>query len=216
MDTLGSRLRYIRKEISRLNQSDFAKLLEIPLDSLGRYERDAMNPSADIITLYVKKIDFSPEWLLTGEGDPLKTSSPQDDVETVLVPLVNATLSAGGGSFEIDGNVERYLSFRYAFLKRKGSIKDMIVMAVAGDSMEPEIKDKDTVLIDQSQTRFVANGIYAVAIENMLYLKKVNARAGKIILESINPDYPPMQISPCDIETARVLGRAIWWCREAV
>lgn len=148
-------------------------------------------------------------------GEKQSEPSP-DDIEVVMVPLVNATLSAGGGSFEVDGNVQRHIAFRHDFLSRKGCIKDMVLMTVAGDSMDPEIKDKDTVLIDQSQTQFVANGIYAVSLQDMLYLKRVNARPDKIILESINPDYPPMPISPCDIDTTRVLGRAIWWCRDAV
>lgn len=71
MDTLGSRLLHIRKYVSKLNQKDFSELLDIPINSIGRYERNDMKPSADVIIQYLKKVNFNVEWLLTGEGDPL-------------------------------------------------------------------------------------------------------------------------------------------------
>ncbi len=217
MESLGSRLRYIRINICNLKQKEFADLLSIPQDTLGRYERNAIKPSSDILILYTIKVDFNTHWLLTGKGNPLNGGDilQEEDVELCMIPLVSASLSAGNGSFEVEGNIEKHLAFRRDFLRSKGSIKDMVLMKVSGDSMEPEIKDRDTVLVDQSQKRFVANGIYAVGFGETIYLKKINALPNKIVLESINKKYEPITIELHDIEdSVRILGRAVWWCRE--
>ncbi|WP_027188694.1 LexA family transcriptional regulator [Desulfovibrio cuneatus] len=139
------------------------------------------------------------------------------DCEITLVPMVEAVLSAGGGSFETGGVTDRRYAFRSDFLQRKGQASQMVLMRVAGDSMEPEIKDSDVVLIDQSNKRLLPNGIYAVAVEDMVYLKRVNALPGKIILTSYNELYAPIEVETNgDLEdSVRIIGRVVWWCREA-
>ena len=58
--------------------------------------------------------------------------------------------------------------------------------------------------------------MYAVGVEDMVYLKNVRAVPGKIILSSSNRDYPPLEIDTRgDLESGiRIVGRAIWSCRE--
>jgi Predicted transcriptional regulator len=45
-------------------------------------------------------------------------------------------------------------------------------MRVDGDSMSPEIRDGDVVLIDQSQSTPQPSKIFAVGVEDMIYSKK--------------------------------------------
>ena len=140
-----------------------------------------------------------------------------DKIDIILIPLVEATLSAGQGSFEVSDKSERKYSFRRDFLQRKGNYKRMVLMRVGGDSMAPAIEDGDVVLLDQSQTAPVPGSIYAVGVEDMVYLKRVDARPGKLILYSDNQAYKPIEIDTRGdmAEQARIIGRAIWWCREA-
>ena len=174
-------------------------------------------PNAEDLEYIVQISSINPLWLFLGKGEPFEEEETlEEDIELCMIPLVAATLSAGNGSFEVDGNIEKHLAFRRDFLRAKGSIKDMVLMTVAGDSMSPDILHKDTVLIDQSQKRFVADGIYAVGFGETIYLKKINALPNKILLESINKQYEPIIIEQHEIEdSVRILGRAIWWCREA-
>ena len=134
------------------------------------------------------------------------------------VPAISLSLSAGHGNFiYIEENEERKtFAFSTAFLKQKGNPAEMVVMTVSGDSMSPEIRNGDMVLIDQSQKRLLPGKIYAVAVENFIYLKVVNTLPGKLVLSSFNKEYPPLDV---DIrgqmeDMVRVLGRAVWWCRE--
>ena len=232
MDTLGSRIKYVRGKES---QESFANSIGVSKGSLGGYERDENSPSADAVLKICSKANISAEWLLQGSGPmtrgeapvngkayPVHTEAGVDIIEAektsiVLIPMVEAVLSAGNGSLETAASSERKYSFREDFLRRKGDHKQMVLMRVAGDSMEPEIKDGDVVLIDQSQKRLRPNDIFAVAFEEMIYVKRVNAMPGKIILSSDNSElYPPFEVDTAgDLEESlRIIGRVIWLCRE--
>lgn len=139
-----------------------------------------------------------------------------EDCQIVMLPMVEARLSAGNGSFETGGNGERRYAFRTDFLMRKGQPASMVLMRVAGDSMEPEVHHNDVVLIDQSQRTPRPGGLYAVGVEDLVYLKVVNAAPGKLILTSYNAAYPPMEVDARgDLEDGiRIIGKAVWIGRE--
>lgn len=160
-------------------------------------------------------------------GDPIATAvlrpvAPDSNViecadcQIIMVPMVEARLSAGTGSFEVGENVERRYAFRTDFLMRKGQPSSMVLMRVTGNSMEPDIKHNDVVLIDQSQCTPRPGLLYAVGVEDLVYLKSVNAEPGKLILSSYNPDYPPLEIDARgDLSNGiRIIGRAVWVGRE--
>ncbi|GAB6035789.1 hypothetical protein JCM15519_03480 [Fundidesulfovibrio butyratiphilus] len=135
-----------------------------------------------------------------------------------LVPKVRARLAAGTGSLETEGDVVGYYAFRTEFLRRKGCARKMVMMDIAGDSMEPEIKDGDTVLIDEAQNEIIAGGLFAVGIDSNVLVKYVDALPGKIILRSRNNSYAPIEVSMTGdlADTVRIIGRVVWSCREYV
>jgi len=144
-------------------------------------------------------------------------SGPIEDTSKLfLVPLVEARLSAGGGSFEASDQIERHYAFRHDFLCRKGNPETMVLMRVTGDSMTPDINNDDVVLIDRQQTQLRPGKIYAVGVEDMVYLKTVNAAPKQIILSSINPLYAPIILETSEHfeDLVRIIGRAIWIGRE--
>ena len=82
--------------------------------------------------------------------------------------------------------------------------------------MEPEIKDGDVVLIDQSQMTPIPGKLYAVGVDEMVYIKEVNAMPGKLILSSHNKAYEALEVDARgDLATGiRIIGRAVWVGRE--
>jgi phage repressor protein C with HTH and peptisase S24 domain len=138
------------------------------------------------------------------------------DCELVMIPLVEAKLSAGNGSWETSGDSDRRYAFRSDFLRRKGNPSTMVLMRVAGDSMEPKIEHDDVVLVDTSQTVPHLGRMYAVAVEDLVYLKQVDAEPGKLILTSANSAYAPLEIDARgdQADGIRIIGRAIWVGRE--
>lgn len=138
------------------------------------------------------------------------------DCHLAMIPMVEARLSAGSGSFENGGAEERRYAFRTDFLSRKGQISQMVLMRVDGDSMEPEIHHGDVILIDQSQTTPRAGAMFAVGVEDLVYIKMVDSKPGKIILKSLNPAYEALEIDSRGdlVEGIRIIGKAIWLGRE--
>ena len=140
-----------------------------------------------------------------------------EDVDLKLIPMAEARLSAGNGSLEVNGNHERSYAFRIDFLLRKGNPDKMVLMRVAGDSMQPEIMDGDVVLLDQSKTNIIPGRIFAVGFEEAIYLKRIDMIPGKVILKSVNEEaYPPIELDMRGdmAEFFRVIGKVIWSGRE--
>ncbi len=238
MNTVAERIILARGTTSR---RAFAIEIGTTESTLRNYELGTTQPTAEFLEVLCNKLRILPEWLLLGSGpmrpdedapaprqaatqgmervvpgQQLKTVECQD-CEFTLVPLAEAVLSAGNGSFEAGGAIEEHYAFRTDWVRRKGQANQMVLMRVAGDSMAPEIKNKDLVLIDQSNKRLQPSFIYAVAVEDMVYLKQANAMPGKIILTSYNEQYAPIEIDTGgDMEdSVRIIGRVVWWCREA-
>jgi phage repressor protein C with HTH and peptisase S24 domain len=163
------------------------------------------------------------------EADNAPCTSQKDDLQWMppvavpsmgyaLVPKVKARLRAGTGSLETEGEVIGYYAFKLDFLQRKGRPKKMVLMDVAGDSMEPDIWNRDTVLIDESQREIIAGAMFAVGIENEVFVKYLLRVPGKLILQSRNERYAPIEVDMNGdiIGTVRVIGRVVWSCREYV
>lgn len=138
------------------------------------------------------------------------------DCQLAMVPMVEARLSAGTGSFEVGETSERRYAFRMDFLTRKGQPSSMVLMRVDGDSMEPQIFNNDVVLVDQSQTTPRAGGLFAVGVEDVVYIKMVDTLPGKIVLKSYNEAYAPLEIDARGdlADGIRIIGRAVWVGRE--
>ena len=141
----------------------------------------------------------------------------QDAIGLVMVPLVAARLAAGKGSLETEGDVLSYFSFRQDWLCRKGNPDKMVLMKVCGDSMEPDIRHGDMVLVDQSKCQIYGHAIYAMGINEEIYIKQVETLpGGQLVLRSRNPEYSPISVDlHGDLaDSVRVIGRVIWCCRE--
>lgn len=204
------------------SDSELARILEIKPPSVAAARKRQQIPGA-----WVKKIaerfSVSADWLFFGTGEE-KVGSREPgaarlctcDTELVLVPMVQARLAAGTGSFETSDEVDGLYAFRSSFLSRRGNPARMVMMRVAGDSMEPKIEDGDVVLIDQSQAQPQPGQVYAVGIEDAVYIKVIDFLPGKLVLKSANPAYPPIEVDARQdlADGVRIIGHVIWVGRE--
>lgn len=226
---IGDRIVLIRGKQAR---DSFASELGVHPQTLARYEKGERLPDSAFLEMLSKRHNVDPTWLLTGEGQPYSklaavqpvvsapNASPEFiecmDCHLTMVPMVEARLSAGTGSFEVEAGVERRYAFRSDWINTKGQAASMVLMRVAGDSMEPQIFNDDVVLIDQSQTTPRAGGLFAIAVEDVVYIKMVDTLPGKIVLKSYNNSYAPLEIDARGdlADGIRIIGRAVWVGRE--
>jgi len=161
----------------------------------------------------IKVVDAHPDAVVAAQT---VETVEADGCTLVMVPMVEARLSAGTGSFETGDSAERRYAFRSDWINLKGQAASMALMRVAGDSMEPQIFNNDMVLIDQSQTKPRAGSLFAVAVEDVVYIKMVDTLPGKIVLKSYNEAYAPLEIDARGdlADGIRIIGRAVWIGRE--
>lgn len=218
MSSIAERILTVRGDMP---QASFAKALEINPNTLRSYERGLAIPNQEVLARLCVKFSVNPAWLLLGDESPME-NIPQEslvvenDDDIIKIPMVKAVLSAGSGSLQTNGESEREYAFRRDFIKRKGNPKNMVLMRVHGDSMQPEIMDGDVVLLDQSRRDIFPGHIYAVGFDDSIYLKRIDRVPGKVILKSINPDYQPVEliVQEQTAEQFRVIGQVLWVGRE--
>ncbi len=195
------------------SSSELAKELGINRSGITHARNNNRIPDKWIVKLY-RKFGLNPGWIDTGVGTVFMSGASELDVDFKAIPKVAARLSAGTGSFDVRESVTEYLSFQSKWLAAKGSANNMVAMEVFGQSMEPVIKEGDTVLIDQSRTDILAGAIYAVGVEDTILVKRLEKHPNKLVLCSDNKAYEPIFLERDQMETVRIIGKVIWSCRE--
>ncbi|WP_018125993.1 LexA family transcriptional regulator [Desulfovibrio oxyclinae] len=191
------------------NQSDLARALDVGRAAVSLAKKKDQVPSRWVLALSIR-YDVDARWLETGDG----SATGEDDEAFERIPKVRARLSAGGGSFETEGQVEGYYSFRADWLHSRGNPRKMVLMEVVGNSMEPELKEGDLVLLDQDKTEILAGGLYAVGVEDTVMVKRVERLPRTLVLHSDNKDYSPVKLTGEELDNVRVIGRVLWVARE--
>lgn len=198
------------------SQTELAVALGVNRSAITQARKKNTIPSKWLLQIY-RIYGLNPDWLETGRGPtftvPSHTSTDDGEGYT-RIPKVKARLCAGDGSFEVESNVESFFSFRSSWLKLKGTAAQMVLMDVFGTSMEPEIRDGDTVLIDQSRKDILAGAIYAVGIEDTIMVKRLEKHPQTLVLISDNKAYAPIYLKREDMNAIRILGKVVWICRE--
>ena len=194
-------------------QTELANVLQINRSAITQARKKDTVPARWILRLF-RTFGLNPGWLESGTGQPYLKLSPAEEAEFKHIPKVKARLSAGGGSFEIGSEIEGYYAFRNQWLRTKGNPERMVLMDIFGNSMEPELKDGDAVLIDESQKDIIAGAIFAVGVEDTILVKRIEKHPNKLVLRSDNKDYAPIFLEGTDCESVRMIGKIIWAGRE--
>ncbi len=198
------------------SQSELARELGINRSGITHARNKNHIPDNWIVKLF-RRFGVNPQWVDTGSGPVFLKSGTGGNTEDNTfrkIPKVAARLSAGTGSFDCGEEVTEHLSFPTAWLARKGAAASMVAMAVFGQSMEPLIREGDTVLIDQSQDRIMAGAIYAVGVDDTILVKRLEKHPDALVLNSDNPAFSPIRLDFHSLDKVRILGRVIWSCRE--
>ena len=193
--------------------SDLARVLRVNRSAVSQARKKNTIPATWLLQLY-RRFNLNPDWLEKGTGETFLKPSGEFPAAFQSIPKVRARLCAGGGSFEVAADVVGYYSFKQSWLQQKGRAKEMVLMDVFGNSMAPEIKDGDTVLIDQSQKAIIAGAIYALGIEDTIMVKRVERHPRKLVLLSDNKEYAPLYLADEEIGGIRIIGKVLWICRE--
>jgi len=195
-------------------QNELAQALQINRSAVTQARKKGQVPDRWLLKLY-RKFGLNPEWLESGNGRSYLRKPIGGAVsEFEKIPKVNARLCAGDGSFETDADIQCYYAFQKDWLRKKGTVDAMVLFDIFGNSMEPEIRNSDTVLVDQSQKAILAGALYAIGIEDTIMVKRIEKRPNKLVLLSNHKDYLPIMLNREEASAVRIIGKVIWVCRE--
>lgn len=204
--TLADRLKNERKKIG-LSQKEFADKLGMNARTYASYERGERDISTAVLLNICKTLNISSDSLLGNSDKTIKlTPLTAEDIRanTVPVPLVGRV--AAGLSCHAEDNIEGYILTDSEILHEG---YDYFWLTVTGDSMEPELHDKDLVLVREQET-LDSECFAVVRIDGEDgVVKRVRVEPERITLTSVNPYYPPRVFEREQMNDIAIVGKVV-------
>lgn len=202
------------REAKGLNMKEAAKLLNMPYTTYVNYEKGLREPTSEVLIQIADFYETTIDYLVGRKFNILLSGSAQDELrelrekasniipmpEMRRIPLVGTI--ACGEPILAQENIEEYISI-------PRDLAGDFALTCKGDSMiNARIFDGDVVYIRQQDT--VENGeIAAVLIDGEATLKRVRLFDDHISLEPENPMYKPFVYWNEEMNTIRILGKAV-------
>ena len=223
MNTLGERINWAMNQ-RQLERKDLAKKLRVSTMAIGDLINNKTKKPRNILEL-AEILGVDAKWLQSGEGELPEIStalSPSELIDTQhdgrhkhRIDYLDVRAAAGLTGFENSDYPEIVSSL---FLSDEGLLQIIGRKSAAGikivnvptDSMEPTIRKSDWVLLDTNIDYYNGDGIYAFAIDDALFIKRIQKLVGGgYRLHSDNKDYDPQDITDEICQTAKFIGRFI-------
>lgn len=154
-------------------------------------------------------------------GNPLEGLRPgsvgrveaaaSNDPRFTLIPKVRLRLTAGISGFEVepepfDGTTTAVST---EWIERHGYKADkLIAVLVRGESMWPNYREGDLIVVNTADQKLVDGAVYAVNYDGEPVVKRLTKDAGRWWLTSDNPDQQRYYRRTCD-EAVQVIGRVV-------
>ena len=234
---IAKRIKMLRGDLS---QGEFGRLIGISQSAVQNYEKGNI-PKGDVLIKIHKSLGVDITWLLTGEGEPpkqanknpsevgyiLEKGTPKEiPIQTaqaehqaqeepfIRVPTALSRLKQEGDEFIFEESTEEAYAFKKGWvLRMTPHVDNLVLLHIRGDSMEPFICSGDVVMIDRGRKDITEGCIYAIAMEDVVYLKKLLVMPlGKVKVISENKNaYEPFEMNRKDL---RILGEVVWFSRQ--
>ncbi len=187
-----------------LSYNELAKITGIPKSALQRYATgETEKIPVERIEAIAKAAGVSTQYI-TGWEDNVSVPSniiPVDDISFVKIPIVGK--AAAGIQCFADMDIT---GFDYVFSNDITNGENYVFLTVMGDSMYPDIKENDLVLV-KCQNSADSGAIAVVIIDNEDgVIKRVVYDRNFIELQSINPMYPPRRFEKKEMSRIRIFG----------
>ena len=209
MGSVGERIRELRGE---MQQAELADKLEIHKNTMANYERGERFPDVNILSKILEIFpDANPAWLLTGEGSKDRWEPVQSGF--VMFPRYEIEAGAGPGRNVQSEQVVDFVSFKEEWVQNFLRVprKDLALLSVKGDSMNPTLNDGDMILVDLRSERIEDSAIYVLEFDDALLVKRIQRKLdGSIVIKSDNQLYDAEILQKDRAGALKIIGRVVW------
>lgn len=205
---IGEKIKYLREQ-AKISQTELAEKVNTTKQNIYKYEKGIItNIPSDRIELIANALNTTPAYLMGWEEDiydseiNLSRFSNIKPVKKIKLPMLGK-IACGKPIFAEEEHE--------AFVEVDDSYGADFCLSAEGDSMiNAGIDSGDTVLIREAP--IVDNGqIAAVIIDDEATLKRVYyyKDKNKLVLQAENPRYEPLVFTNEELNTIRILGKAV-------
>lgn len=171
---------------------------------------------------------FRVEWLIDGSGAREHTTARVEDSPAlaysvahsatepgyVRMHVMEGDASGGDGALNEDypevvrsiDMAEWQLRQQIGFIPDEGRVK---LITVRGDSMYPDIKNGDVVMVDTARNYYSGDGIYLINVNNYTFVKRLQMLTNGLNVLSTNPKYMSQVIPADEMDTVHVGGKIV-------
>lgn len=186
----AEQLKEIRKS-KKMTQEQLARLCNVSQGTVANWEKGKRTPDIETMSMIADVLNVSLD-VLSGKltpTPPIPNAAPMPSACIRMVPLFES-VSAGFGAAARG----RVIDFLPIYIESDAEAAETICVRVCGDSMYPKIEDGDIVQVHKQPTADTGD-IVVIRDGDEAFVKRFIRGKNGIVLESLNPAYPPMKFS---------------------
>lgn len=187
---------------NNISEAELSKQIGLSQASITGWKTRGSIPRADIAYKTAEILNTTVEYLVSGKSKKIISTTKGN---SFVIPVLNQELSAGKGiALSEEDVIKGFIQIPH-FLREYGG--NLAGLFVHGDSMEPTLKNGDLVICT-SLGWDNEEGLYAIKLNGNGYVKRIQVKAGFIIIRSDNPKYPPIE-EPLGSDAFEIIGRVV-------
>lgn len=221
--------------------AELAKRSGLSRRTIGAYMSGETDPKRGDLLKLAESGGVSLNWLAAGIGEmngpdattegrlrshsaalaaDMKHRVEQPAAGYVHIPLYDVRAGAGRGRVVESEQPVDALAFKEDWIRQelRASPGDLRLINVSGDSMEPDLRAGDIILIDHTDTRASREGIYVIRMDGALLVKQLQRLPGGVVkVISRNQAYEAFTVAVAALEEPNgfaIIGRVVWACRR--
>lgn len=171
--------------------------------SIAKIEKGEVDLTQSKIKAFAAALNVTPIQLM-GWADSNAVQSEKSTAFPIKQIPVYYSVSAGAGCFADQNNIDCYIDIPESMAKDG----EYFGLRVRGDSMEPDIKDGDIVIVKKTEEAEDGKTVIAIVNGDDGFCKRLATYAEGLGLVSNNPSYKPMYFSAEEVRSlpVRIIG----------
>lgn len=202
---LKDNIKYHRKRCN-LTLEEVGNYLGVGRATVQKYESGLISnvPYENIIKM-AELFKIEPAVLMGWQNDSIPSPSITEDYVTFPV-LYDVAAGFDKMAQSIDEWEGETIDIPLSYIH--GKKDDYAVIRVKGDSMYPDYKDGDRVLLKKQPTLDYSGQVGVLVYDDCATIKRVDFVSGEdwLIMRPINPNFPPQRLEGSELEHCRIVG----------